>query len=218
MAQIVLELRASLICFRLSGAQAGHTSSSRSCTRFSVFQLLARVVEVAPPVLQRAVALRRAHASGSSSEASLCAQPLLQPAPARSGGRAAPPRGRRGRAAGRGFRGRRRRGLRWGVATPLQPDPALDGPHGRCTSIHHRNRDTRRDQRRQHDLHLRLLTRRTERRLNTRFVERCGAWPRDSRHRLGAGTRPQGARCSGQGPSRTLLSGWSRSVVRIKFR
>ena len=32
---------------------------------------------------------------------------------------------------------------------------------GRCTSMHNGHRDPRRDQRRQHDLHLRLLTRRT---------------------------------------------------------
>ena len=117
-AQIVLEL-AHHDLLRLPGAQAGHALELPQLPRLLGLQLLARVVEVAPPVLQRALALVELMRL-QLERGLLCAQPLLQPRQLGPAGEqlllevVAPSR----RA---GLRGRRRRGLR--ASQRLQPDP-----------------------------------------------------------------------------------------------
>ena len=157
-AQLVLEL-AHQDLLRLAGAQAGHPLELAQLPRLLGLQLLARVVQVAPPVVERALALARAPAPAArASSPSRAAAPPA--APARSGARAAPPRGRRADRPGAPPPA--------GAAVAAQARRAAPASRTRLRTVaralhehHHRHRDTRRDQRRQHDLHLRLLTRRT---------------------------------------------------------
>jgi hypothetical protein len=154
-AEVVLEL-AHHDLLGLARAQARHSLELAQLTGLLRLQLLARVVEVAPPVLERAVAL--VEVVGLQLERCLlCAQPFLQPRDLGPPGEqllleAVTPTGRP--SLGRGGRGLGR----W------DPHRAGLGGARALHEHHHRHRDPRRDQRRQHDLHVRLLTRRTQRR------------------------------------------------------
>jgi hypothetical protein len=177
-AQVVLELVHQDL-LRLPRAQPRHPLELAELARLLRLQLLADVVEVASPVLERALALAELLRL-ELERALLRAEPLLQPRDLGTTGEQllfepiVPDRDHLA-----GFRhSRRHRGrLR----------PRLRGHGSRANGAralhehHHRHRDPRRDQRRQHDLHLRLLTRRTGRRSQLRFVERCGMGPRDCR-------------------------------------
>jgi hypothetical protein len=136
-AQVVLEL-AHQELLRLPGAEPGHPLELAELPRLLRLQLLARVVQVAPPVLERALALHQLLRL-KVERALLRAQPLLDP---------------------RDLGAAREELLLERVARP---------------------RDRRRDQRRQHDVHLRLpcpLPREAGHRgsLNSQFVERYGVW------------------------------------------
>ena len=129
-AQLVLEL-AHHDLLRLPGAEAGHALELAQLPRLLSLQLLARVVEVAPPVLERALALGELLAPGprASSPSRAGAPPA---APARSGGRAAPPRARRARGS-RARLGAPAQARARAVATP--PPARASTVRGRCTSI-----------------------------------------------------------------------------------
>ena len=168
-AQLVLELLQEDL-LGLPGGESRHPLELTDLVALGLLQLIAADVEVAPAVVQRALEvgeLRRPQVHGVSP------WPAGAPpgGPARSAGPqlvlhvAALGRGHGGLGRLRALRGR-------GRGEGCEGARALDEEH-------HAHRDSRRHQRCQHDLHLRVSSvRRVGRR--SRMVERCGSAPQTS--------------------------------------
>jgi hypothetical protein len=203
-AQLVLEL-AHQDLLGLPGAEPGHPLELAQLPRLLGLQLLADVVQVPAAVVEGPLPLAQLLRLDGQ-RALLRPQPLLE---ARDLGAAREQlllepvaRDRHGRGLGHGRSGRRLSKARALRRPWLGCDPRA---HGARALHEHDNghRDSRRDQRRNHDLHLRLLTRRT------------GA---DSTFGVLSGPACGSETTDDYGPSRALLSGRSEVVVRIMFR
>ena len=189
------------ICFAWPGAEAGHALQLAQLPRLLRLQLLAGVVEVAPPVLQRALALGRARASGgrasppSPSAAPRAARSRVRRASSSSSSPSRPPGGQRDRLRGRSRWPPRAPALtvaaagarRCGDAAPASPPPPRLPPRP-APPTRSPSPSPSHGPRAGHRGHL-----------NSQFVERCGVGLRDC--------------ADGYGPSRALLSGWSHDVV-----
>ena len=218
-AQLVLELPAagSASPGRRSGRRRARArAAARACAAFSSSRLC---VEVALAVLERALALVELGRAARSS-ASLRAQALLEPrelGPARAQLvlELVAPRGRAG------CRGRRRRAGSAASASRRRP-AACDACAGAARAAPPPpRRPPRPAPPTRSPSAVSSSARRTARRLDSRrFVERCGAAPRDTRRRWRAARAPDRARAVqrlADPPGRSSRAA-SQSVVRVKFR
>ncbi len=153
----------------LPGGEPGHPLELADLVALGLLQLIAAEVEVAPAVFQRALEI--GELGGPQVHGGLLRpEALLQPGQLRSPGRELV----------LDIRARRRGHGRLGQLRALRSCGRREGGEGARTldEEHHPHRDSRRHQRCQPDLHLRVSSvRRMGRR--SRMVERCGSAPRD---------------------------------------
>ena len=199
-----------MICFACPALRPDTRSSSRSCRAFSVFS--------SSRVWSR---LRRRSSSerSRSSSSCVCSSSELSFARSRSSSRAISVRRASSSSSSAVAPSGRARLPRPAQARAPASRRLPAGPawtvRGRCTSITTANRDSRRDQRRQHDLHLRLLApaREAGPGVSTLSSLSGAARGRETRHRLGARHAPRtGARraASRDPPERSSRAGRSR--------